>query len=217
MRIAVIIPDRGDRPQFLENCKRMMSAQTLQPSQVFVAGGKPINDKCDITFRYRKAYNIVSAVNCYDLIAFIENDDWYAPDYLEYMVREWEKNKRPDLFGTNYTIYYNLRWKKYFKFQHINRSSACNTFIKPGLTFTWPSDHDPYLDNWLWISSGITSKLSIEPAYIISVGIKHGIGKIGGEFHTDHERRFVNEDAGFLKNTLDPESFDFYNSIVTFD
>jgi hypothetical protein len=34
MRVGVIIPDRGDRPRLLENCMRMLRAQTLQPVAV---------------------------------------------------------------------------------------------------------------------------------------------------------------------------------------
>lgn len=213
MKIAVIIPDRGDRPQFMENCMRMMEAQTLQPDHLGIINHDPESDKCDITQRYRFGYHAMSKKNV-DMIAFIENDDWYAPDYLRYMADQWHANGKPDLFGTNYTIYYHLKLRKYFTFRHIQRASAMNTFIRPGLSFTWPQDHDPYTDQWLWVSSGIENKLAIEPAYIISVGMKHGIGKIGGEFHTNYYERYINEDNGFLKNTLDPESFRFYDAIA---
>jgi hypothetical protein len=215
MKIAVAIPDRGDRPKFMENCIKMMNNQTLQPITILKANHTAHTDKCDITLRYRLSYEILSKSESgpFDLIAFIENDDWYAPDYLQYMVRKWEENGRPDLFGTNYTIYYHLKLKRYFTFRHLQRASAMNTFIRPGLEFTWPQDHDPYTDQWLWMRSEITNKLSIEPEYIISIGIKHGIGKVGGDFHDNFLSRYINEDNGFLKNNLDPESYKFYSSI----
>lgn len=212
MRIAVLIPDRGDRPQFLMNCLRMMAAQTLKPEMICVMNYPAESDKCDITQRYRLGYNYLCGKGI-DLIAFIENDDYYCPEYLEYMVKKWEEKGKPDLFGTNYTIYYNLKLKKYFTFRHIQRSSAMSTFIKPDLKFTWPMDHDPYTDSWLWVSSGITNKLSIEPGYIICVGIKHGQGMLGGAFHIDHLHRFINDDDDFLQNNLDAESYKFYSTI----
>jgi len=171
------------------------------------------NDKCDITERYIFGYKQFSPERNFDLIAFMENDDWYAPDYLHYMVKKWIEFGKPNLFGTNYTIYYHLKLKKYFTFRHMQRSSAMSTFIRPGLEFTWPADHDPYTDQWLWMRSEIKNKVSFEPDHIICVGMKHGKGKVGGEFHTNGETRFINKDEGFLENNLDPESYKFYSTI----
>lgn len=218
IRVGIVIPDRGDRPEFMDNCLDMMNRQTLQPHITRIIDYKPVSDKVDITPRYRMGYEVMTAelklsARRVDLIAFIENDDWYSPQYLEYMVEQWKKNNCPNLFGTNYTIYYHLKLRKYFTFRHIQRASAMNTFIRPGLKFEWPADHDPYTDQWLWLRAEIPNKLSIEPEYIISVGMKHGIGKVGGEFHDSSLSRFINEDDGFLKNNLDPESYKFYTTI----
>lgn len=223
MKISVIIPDRGDRPDFLKNCLRMIDNQTCTKNGIdiltYVAGGKPINEKCDITFRYKRTYQIITRaaeekIHTPDLIAFMENDDWYAPTYLEYMAKKWIEAGKPELFGTNYTIYYHLKHKRYFTFRHLQRASAMSTFIKPGLEFEWPEDHDPYTDSWLWMQqNGIQTKVSIEPEYIVCVGMKHGIGKSGGEFHDNFENRFNNDDNGFLQNTLDPDSYKFYSGI----
>jgi hypothetical protein len=213
MRIGVIIPDRGDRNEFLKNCTRMINNQTLHPVRVELVDDQPINDKCDITWRYRKGYSKFKKGDI-DVIAFMENDDWYDSQYLELMVKGWEENGRPDLFGTSYTIYYNLILKKYFKFNHMQQASAMNTFIKPELVFTWPQDHDPYTDQWLWTSGNIKNRVIWEPPRVLSVGMKHGIGKTGGMFHTDKFSRFTEPDNGFLQQTLDQESFKFYSGIV---
>ncbi len=213
MKIAVLIPDRGDRPKFLENCLRMVEQQTLYPDVIMVVDDPPVNDQCDITLRYRTGYTRLRNRG-YDLIAFMESDDWYSPQYLEYMVKKWEENGRPDLLGLNYTIYYHLKLRKYFTFRHVQRSSAMSTFIKPDLAFTWPKDHDPYTDQWLWINALLSKKVVIEPDHVICVGMKHGVGKVGGDFHTDRLHRYINEDNGFLKNTIDPDSYKFYDELV---
>ncbi len=211
MRIAVLIPDRGDRPKFMQNCFRMMSVQTLKPETILVVDDPPLNDKCDITWRYRTGYERLRGEG-YDVIAFIENDDWYSPEYLEQMAEKWEFYRRPDLLGIDYTIYYHVKLKKYFTFQHIQRASAMGTFIKPDLNIIWPQDHDPYTDQWLWVNRcGIGRRMVFTPHKPICVGMKHGEGMAGGIFHTTKLNRYTNEDNGFLQRILDSDSYNFYS------
>jgi hypothetical protein len=131
------------------------------------------------------------------------------------MVNEWEKAGRPDLFGTNYTIYYHLKKKAYFTMRHFDRASAMNTFIKPGLKIDWCPDHEPFTDIHLWMKvDGITKKL-IEPSHIIAVGMKHGMTMTGGRSHVDRLHRYINadHDLHWLYDTVDEESFIFYKSL----
>jgi glycosyltransferase involved in cell wall biosynthesis len=213
MKIGVIIPDRNDRPEFLQNCLRMMKAQTLQPSFILVVDMPAKSDACDITFRYRTGYQFFDQLN-YDVLAFIENDDYYHPTYLETMVREWEKAGKPDLFGTNQTIYYHIWLRKYMTMFHSERSCMMNTLIVPGMKFIWPLDHDPYTDQWIWMEniSGIQSKKLFTPEKMISFGIKHGVGKVGGGSHTTDLDRYDNDDPLliWLKENTDAESYRFY-------
>jgi len=212
MKIAVLLPDRGDRPRLMQNCNRMLAAQTLQPALTIKIGGPPESEKCDITKRYRTAYELISrGSTSIDVIAFIENDDWYAPDYLETMAREWDAHGRPEIFGTNYTIYYHLKLKRYFTLEHYDRASAMNTLIKPGLHITWPVDEDPYTDMHLWQNCGLRG-VTFRPGRHISIGMKHGEGMTGGGWHRDKLDRFKTEDGGLLRDNLDSASFEFYNN-----
>jgi hypothetical protein len=208
MRVAVLIPDRGDRNLFLQNCLRMMKAQTLQPSHIEIVNDPPKSSECDITWRYRTGYDRLRNKG-FDVIALVENDDWYSPDYLKYMVNKWNALGNPELFGTNYTIYYHIKLAAYFTMQHDTRASAMNTLIKPDLDHIhWPVDHDPYTDLHLWKT---LKGVSIKPDRVISVGIKHGVGLCGGRSHVDRLHRYKTPDNGFLKETLDPESYKFYS------
>lgn len=217
MKIAVLIPDRSDRPEFLKNCLRMLSAQTRQADLIVIMDYLPESDRCDITQRYRRGYELISKMPV-DVIAFIENDDWYSPKYLETMEIEWEKAGRPDLFGTDYTYYFHLGLRKYFKFDHAERASAMNTLIKNGLTFNWCVDNEPYTDIHLWEMLSKQKKIltagTFHPDKPISMGIKHGTGKSGGEMHTTMLNMYTNKDSGFLQSILDSTSFDFYNTWV---
>lgn len=210
MKIGVIIPDRGDRPDFLKNCLRMMQAQLSKPLCIEVVNDAPASDQCDITYRYRTGYDRLRNKGL-DLIAFIENDDWYHPQYLEYMAEEWVKAGKPDLFGTKQTIYYHIKLKKHFTMYHNRRSSAMNTFIKPDMDFKWCPDHEPFTDIHLW--TRLTGKL-IYPNDLYSIGIKHGVGKCGARCHTDKLNRYIfdDRDSDFLRQKMDYESFTFYSN-----
>lgn len=224
MKLGIIIPDRSDRPRFLDNCLRMIKAQTFKGWYFEIIDYPATSEHVDITPRYRKGYDMFRNQG-FDLIAFIENDDWYAPNYLETMIAAWKRYHQPALFGTCYTIYYHLLLKRYFTMEHHQRASAMNTFIKPDLNIKWPVDIEPFLDMHLWSGAcGITGNMSrivFKPEKIISVGMKHAVGKtIGGGNHIVDERvarRYAMKDVndeypqGFLKTVLDPESFEFYD------
>jgi len=75
-----------------------MRAQTMPPHEVELVNFPPMDPTIkDITARYRVGYETLRGkVDC---ILFIENDDWYAPDYIETMVKEWERQNRPEILG----------------------------------------------------------------------------------------------------------------------
>lgn len=207
MRIGILIPTRNDRPGFLDNCLRMIEAQTLKPALILTVDYKPESDKCDITQRYRIGYNSFRDKGV-DVIALMEDDDFYHPEYLETMINEWVKRGKPDIFGTGYTIYYHLKLGAYFTMHHQDRASAMNTLIRPDLEINWPVDHEPFTDMHLWRT---IHGCVFFPEKVISVGMKHGIGLCGGRSHVDKLHRYSQKDEGFLQKTLDPESYKFYS------
>jgi hypothetical protein len=187
----------------------MIKSQTLQPTTVMVMDDPPLDMRCDITWRYRIGYDRLRNKN-FDVIALMENDDWYSPDYLKRMVNEWNKVGNPEIFGTDYTIYYHLRLRAYFTMYHDDRASAMNTLIKPDMEhITWPADHDPYTDMHLWKT--LKGK-TFHPDSHLAIGMKHGVGMCGGMSHTDRFDRFKYPDNGLLLNTIDQESFEFYSN-----
>jgi glycosyltransferase involved in cell wall biosynthesis len=210
MKVAILIPTR-DRPQFLANCLRMMQAQTVQPDHIEIVDDAPLSAAKDITWRYRNGYDRLRNKG-FDAILFIEDDDWYAPNYIETMLREWQKHGKPDIFGTNYTIYYHLKLKAWFTMNHPERASAMNTLIKPDLEINWCPDHEPYTDLHLWFS---IKGIAYTPEKIIAIGMKHGEGTCGGRNHTDKLERFKIADADlrFLAVNLDRKSMEFYKNL----
>lgn len=223
VRVAVLIPDRNDRPEFLKNCLRMVEAQSLQPVHVELVNDVAVSERCDITWRYRIGYDRLRGKN-FDVIALMENDDWYHPDYLKTMAEKWVAFGKPDILGTGYTIYYHLRLRAWFVMEHYRRASAMNTFIKPDLNFEWCADHEAYTDLHLWkLAKGnihapaVLRGVVFKPERHIAIGMKHGSGLCGGLNHTDRLGRFkfVDSDLSFLREHLDARSFEFYTSVVS--
>ncbi len=235
MRIGIIIPDRGDRPEFINHFFKMLRNQSIikkskrimprhRPEHIdeivtdednfFFAhiNSLPHSDACDITERYRCGYDFLRNLNL-DVILLCENDDWYSPQYIETMVDLWDKNGRPDLFGLDHTIYYHIGLRKWYKMNHKVRSSAMNTLIKPDLNFEWCPDHEPFTDIWLWVGlkAGL-SKVIVTPPFDLCLGIKHGVGKCGGKNHTTELHRFINDDENLwhLRSVVDNTSLEFY-------
>lgn len=213
LKIGIIIPDRGDRPEFLENFKRMVYFQESW-NEIYIVDEPADDNETDITKRYRRGYDYFRGKNL-DCLLLMENDDYYAPNYIETMVNKWVELGKPDILGTNYTIYYHLGLKMHFTMNHHRRASAMNTLIKPDLNFSWPADNDPYTDLHLWLRSGLKG-VTFDPEQIISIGMKHGIGKCGGRNHVDHLNRYINNDFDleFLRKNTDPISFEFYQKMI---
>lgn len=214
IKIAVLIPDRGDRPALLHNCMRMMAAQTVLPAKLLIVGPDVVPvvpDVCDITKRYRTGYNMLRDQG-YDVIAFIENDDWYSPQYLETMADRWLLFKEPQLMGTAYTIYYHLKLRAWFEIKHPRRASAMNTFIKPDLWIDWPDDREPFTDAHIWKQM---PGCLFTPEHPIAIGMKHGEGLCGGLTHNNRFSRFINKDyeLEWLKSVVDAPSFEVYRTL----
>ena len=227
IKIGVIIPDRNDRPLFLANCLRMIESQTVKPDIIELVNDPTPDhipsDKPDITWRYRTGYERLRDKGL-DCILFMENDDWYAQDFIENMTRNWHIYGRPNIFGTNYTIYYHIMLRKYDKLDHFRRSSAMSTLIKPDLTINWGDDVNPYTDSWLWSRCKLGG-ITFTPSKHICIGIKHGVGMAGGRYHTDEFTisgikksgdfaRFKTDDQHFefLCSQMDSESYKFYTN-----
>jgi len=212
MQFSVVIPDRGDRPKLLANCLRMMKSQTVQPEEIVVVDFAPTDGEKDITKRYRKGYDRLRGKGL-DLIAFIENDDYYSPDYFETVLNEYAKGEAYDIFGLDRTTYYHIGVKKWFYMHHYTRSSAMSTFIKPDLPIMWGLDHDPYTDLYLW--SQLENSKTFRPNKLICIGIKHAVGLCGGANHFDQMHRYINDDFSLdlLRENMDAESFKFYTTL----
>ena len=170
---------------------------------------KPISNDVDITWRYRIGFERLKNKGM-DVIIFVENDDWYSPKYIETMFTAWVENGKPELFGLNNTIYYNINNNKHVHLKHVGRASMMSTMISTKAVIEWGDDNYAYTDMVLWKKlKGVAVDLGI-----INMGIKHGTGLCGGGGHVNDWGHYnqVDTDLSFLKSITGNE-FPFYTGI----
>jgi hypothetical protein len=215
IKIAVVIPDRGDRPLFIEQCMRLIKKQTRPPDDVILVNYKPINDKTDLTLRYRIGFTEAFSKGANIVIVF-ENDDWYDEKYIEIMEQEWIKNGMPDVIGINKTIYYNINTNQYVELSHPGRASMMSMAVGKGiLNMKWCADDYTYLDWHIWNFAKGLRKVSVMQYKPICVGIKHGIGLCGGVGHINNWKNYnkTDKDWAFLETIIPAQDIKFYKDI----
>jgi len=213
IKIGIVIPTRGDRPQFLKNCLEQISLQTIQPDVIELVDDEPLSSSKDITYRYRIGVERILKKDV-DVIFFWEDDDWYAVNYIETMLDLWNQHKQPNIFGFNSTTYYHIKLQRYIHLKHHGRASMFNTMVKAEAMkgFKWNQDDDPWTDIHLWNNiEGVA--LNFETR--ICIGVKHGIGLSGGVGHSDGwmQSKTIDLNRSYLKRHLDQRSLEFYLSI----
>ena len=211
-KFCVIIPDRGDRPEFLNHCIMQMERQTLHPDEIYLEGPeiKPTNN-FDLIKRVRRG--ITEAVrDGIDICYIIENDDYYPDDYFEKMFIS-----HFNFIGIPKSIYYYIRSGKIALMEHQTHSALfCTGFRISALKdFTWPPDDYLSLDLKLWeFARAGTLKCIYRFPEVMPIGIKHGIGLCGGTSHHDNFPHYQLDPGYFwLKRNVRSESFNFYKSM----
>lgn len=213
MKIGLLMPTRGDRAKFLEQANKLISKQTMKPSEVNIVNFKPSDGNRDITKRYRIGCNQLFNEKKCDLVIFWEDDDWYSNDYIETVFNNWVNNNKPNLIGFGKTIYYHLFTKNYLIINHPKKASACCTAVtKEILNMNFPDDTYPYLDMEMWKQIPKRNVINTDKFY--HVGIKHDIGLVGGGGHPENWAKYESKDENlkFLSSIVDSESLEFYKN-----
>lgn len=219
MNIGLLTPTLGGvRKPFLEHNKYLIENQTLEPTIHLLIDDKQEQFPNDINVRYKIGCDrLFNCYNC-DVVLFIEDDDYYYPNYIETMINKWLENNKPSMMGISNTLYYQLRLQKYSNYLHDLRSSMmCMLVTREILDIDFPNVK--FLDHFLWSEyNGV--KKSIKLNEFICIGIKHGIGNVGGDGHSTTENlemwREQDSNYKYLQKILvnDKKSFEFYKNII---
>jgi hypothetical protein len=215
MRIGILIPTRGDRPELLSFALNQMERQTRRPDTIEIVNDSPLSQDKDITWRYRLGCERLLK-NGADVILLIEDDDFYSEDYLDTMVTAWEKNGNSQIFGIGETTYYHLGLRSFYQQRHPERASAfCTMLTANGINkMKWPKDNYSFTDIEFW--KNIPGK-TFMPSKLIALGIKgHNSGSLfGGIGHNSQWGGYKQTDLEmtWLKNIVDNKAFEFYKNI----
>ena len=210
--IAVITPDRGDRPDFLEHCRYQVQRQTVKYLNHFVIDYAPVDGVVDIVPRIRQGLKMAEAEGFKYAVIF-ENDDYYPDNYVEKIQRALMAGY--GLSGLSETIYYSIQNRNWRTFFHKGRSSLFTTAINLAeiRKYDWPEDDLLYFDRHLW-ASVLSKKLMMLP--FPPIGIKHGEGFCPGNYHNNivngkqSSGMRADDKMAWLRRRVRPQSFEFY-------
>lgn len=213
MKIGVLIPTQGARPNFLKKAIRYAENQTIKPDVIEVVNDKS-GLKIDLTWRYRLGFERIKS-RC-DMIFIFEDDDFYREDYIEYTLKEWEANGKPEIIGSAITHYYHLLVRKYWKHIHPGRASMYATAITSEAInkINFPADTDIKLDLRVWSQlKGYT----YHDKELRTLGIKHGLGITGGIGHRHDHIIYQTKDLEneWLRKIVGQDNVNEYNRIIS--
>tara|TARA_R110001599_G_scaffold51581_1_gene144792 strand:- start:1598 stop:2380 length:783 start_codon:yes stop_codon:yes gene_type:complete len=208
---CLIIPTRGDRPKFIQQCKRLIARQTLKPNGIIWMDYVPESGAKDITQRYKRGVEQATKEG-YQFVVFWEDDDWYHPGYLEWLIKGWKAQGMPNFFGVGETYYYHLGLESHIHMKHPGRTSMFCTLAKLPWRIKWPKDTQPFLDMHIHRSTKVAT-MNFPPERIYAIGIKHGIGLAGGGGH--YSRMSYQPDKKAWFNKWLGSDTEFYNKIAT--
>ena len=190
----------GSRTEAFELCQRYMAEQTVSYDQwIVVHDGITPEQAADMQENYpyielhagprtwreglnTHRFNMEEALKHIkgDYIFIIEDDDYYAPEYLEEMVKLL---KAADIVGLSNNKYYNLSipgWKEMGNFKH---SSLCTTAMRKSalpLLQRAVDSGDLYFDMVLWqLAQANRLNILFKANSSLSVGIKGMPGRAG--------------------------------------
>lgn len=207
-RIATITPTRGgERPQFMQFCRRQIDR--MKQYDFIIIDHKPQGNVIDLVPRIKLGIETARAMGI-DRVAIVEDDDFYHTDYISHINLD-----DYDFWGWGSTYYYNIRnrtWQRSYH-QDTHSSLFCTAFRISALDgFKWPPDTHLWLDIGLWKFARHNRRFFLSQEEPPCIGIKHGIGKVGGKAH-GFDMKNKDPDLSWLKSRVDETAFNFYSNL----
>jgi hypothetical protein len=219
MKIGILIPTQGNRPNFLSNVLRYANSQTRKADKILV-NNKGYNLETDLTIRVKEGLQELSKE--VDWIFIFEDDDYYAPNYIESYLDQGLNLRKIKMIGQSRSLYYHLFERKWKELIHHGRSSLFQTAINSKFvnSLNFGKDEDVNLDMRLWQDKKdclLIEEMSYkEQRQYISIGIKHGLGLCGGVGHIPRKMKYENndDDYQFLRSVVGDNNLENYCKII---
>lgn len=193
--LALVTPT-SDRPWAFQLCERWMSrAIANYPGKVhwYVADDGRVPARCTLGQTHIHRSPCDSPVESFlgnlaaalaevqsEKIVFIEDDDWYSPNYLaDYSQRLNEA----DIVGEACAKYYSVSQRKYHIWDNCSHASLCQTGIRRSV-LEWFLPHaaetrTPFVDQSLWSFQSGKYRRLLRPESQHCIGMKSLPGKMG--------------------------------------
>lgn len=143
MANITLITCTGARPQAFALCESFVKAQTIQPKYWIVVDDSEPRTACTLgqtylrgprawepslnTHRFNMEAALAAIPSDTDIVAIFEDDDFYAPYYLQVMVRALEFSQ---VAGLSNARYYNLAFQGYKEMQNFQSASLAHTALR---------------------------------------------------------------------------------------
>lgn len=204
---AVLTFCRGDRPKFYEHCLWQVERFHFNAPHIKVVH-QPDSETCDICHRVKRGINIARSEG-FTWIVIVESDDFYPVDYLDRIIPYM---KDFDFIGDAESIYYNIRRRTFTELKHPGRASLFTTSFRISALddFQWPEMTTPFLDMPLWQHA--RDKYRMKFIDTGTIGIKHGVGKVGGKGHAMNLKNHDPE-LKWLSKFVDADAMEFYKNL----
>jgi hypothetical protein len=199
MKIALITAT-GDRELPLALCRSFVNRSTVQPDQwvvvddgknsiAHVLGDQPVTyvrrRACAGEPRHTLPLNLIAAAQhvdpSIDWVVFWEDDDWYAPTYLEHVRDVAFSRPGVQIIGQSDARYYRVKSREYQHMGNITHASLCATAIHrsllPLMVRMCEQCIDPFVDIHLWRRA--PANASFLSSHPLVVGVKELPGRKG--------------------------------------
>ena len=220
----------GDRKEAFQLCTRWMSNQTVKPDQWIVVddGKEPLEIPENIEMDYLRrvpsnkdpqhtmVMNLQLALNGVESekILIMEDDEYYAPNYIEEMSR---KLYEYELVGIGHSKYYHLPSGGFIVHKNMDHASFAQTGFRSTLLSELNKimEGDQFLDIRLWKEVALHKNSHIfvdtDPLYL---GMKGLPGRKGiGVGHVEKIYKNFDKDRSFLKSITN-EDFKHYKFLI---
>ena len=211
---VTLITPTGDRQETFELCVRFMQRQTHTYDQWIIVDDGDTNlmlpsetdsravvlnriktrNEASFTLRANLVHALGHVEN--DIVLDIEDDDWYSPDYIQFMKNLFKINEKLVLVGQGNAIYYHIPSRSWFPCLNENHASLCQTGFRSRvipwinkICDTLPSGNH-FIDTALW-SQSLSKCLNVDgPPRCVGMKGLPGRGGIGsGHRHYNRFKR----------------------------
>lgn len=227
MKLTAFTP-ACSRPEAWALSEKYMARQTRPPDQWIVVDDGDPPSVCTMGQKYvympqfrgkgslskKVRFLIKSGLVTGDAIVIWENDDWYAPTYLETM-EKWLTTY--ELVGEGHSLYYNVQMRFHYEHGNMQHSSFCSTAIRrecwPQLERASLSD-DPFVDWRLWQTSRSRKKVFDPNTHgygrqVFNIKAMPGIPGYGSGHTAKDKTGQIDADLSYLISQIGEDAYDY--------